>query len=124
MDGLLDHLTELEEQLFDPAVRSSRAALEALLAPDFREIGSSGRLFGFEDIISALLDEEPVMSRTLLNLRLVMLSETIALVTYGSTREAMDGDAVHSLRSSLWRLEDDGRWRMVFHQGTAVPDNC
>lgn len=120
MDGLLDHLTQLEEQLFDPAVRSSRAALEALLAPDFREIGSSGRLFGFEDIISALLTEEPVMSRTLHNLRLVILSERIALVTYGSTRKTMDGDAVHSLRSSLWRQEDDGRWRMVFHQGTAV----
>jgi len=120
MEPLLDHLTRLEETLFDPAVRLSRAALEALLAPDFQEIGSSGRLFSFEDIIMALSAEEPVMSRTLHNVRLVMLSVSIALVTYSSTRKTVDGVAINSLRSSVWRQENDGRWQMVFHQGTLV----
>ncbi|MBO9099699.1 MULTISPECIES: nuclear transport factor 2 family protein [unclassified Rhizobium] len=118
MDGLLEYLRQLEERLFDPAVRSSRATLEELLSPEFREIGSSGRMFGFDDIISALLTEEPVMSRALHNPRLVMLSEHVALVTYGSIRKTMEGHAVHSLRSSIWRQEEDGRWLMVFHQGT------
>jgi hypothetical protein len=38
------HLRGLEERLFDQMVRNSRASLEALLSPEFREIGSSGRL--------------------------------------------------------------------------------
>ena len=118
MQELLDHLRRLEEQLFDPVVRSSRQDLEKLLAPDFREIGSSGRLFDFEDIVTALSVEEPLMSRTLHNLRLVMLAASIALVTYSSTRKTADDVEINSLRSSVWRQENDGRWRMVFHQGT------
>jgi hypothetical protein len=121
MHELLDHLRRLEEKLFDPAVRSSRQALEELLAPDFQEIGSSGRLFRFEDIVMALSTEEPVMSRTLHNLRIVMLATTVALITYGSTRKTTDGVETKSLRSSVWRQENDGQWRMVFHQGTLAP---
>src|SRR6187402_2775481 len=99
MQELLDHLRRLEEQLFDPVVRSSRQELEKLLAPDFREIGSSGRLFDFEDIVTALSVEEPLMSRTLHNLRLVMLAASIALVTYSSTRKTADDVEINSLRS-------------------------
>ncbi len=123
MADLVDHLRELEERLFDPAVRASRQALEALLAPEFQEIGSSGRLFGCEEIIAALLSEEPVMSRTLHDLSLVMVEARVTLLTYRSTRTTMDGAVVSSLRSSLWRQDDDGTWRMVFHQGTLASEN-
>ena len=41
--ALVETLRSLEEELLRPEVRRSRAALEALLAPDFTEIGASGR---------------------------------------------------------------------------------
>ncbi|MGO7206536.1 DUF4440 domain-containing protein, partial [Rhizobium ruizarguesonis] len=48
MDDLAAHLKELEEKLFEPSVRASREMLTALLSRDFREIGSSGRLYTFD----------------------------------------------------------------------------
>lgn len=119
MDDLHAHLKELEERLFDPAVRGSRQALAELLCPEFREIGSSGRLFDLEDILISLpADPEDIALRTLEDFDARLLSDGIALVTYRATRTSPDKPTVRSLRSSIWRLETDGSWRMLFHQGT------
>ncbi|MGO6683984.1 DUF4440 domain-containing protein, partial [Rhizobium leguminosarum] len=31
-----------------------------------------------------------------------------------------DGSERRTLRSSIWRLEEDGHWRILFHQGTVI----
>ncbi|HEX8047259.1 DUF4440 domain-containing protein [Rhizobium sp.] len=119
MDDLRAHLKDLEERLFDPAVRGSRQALAELLCTEFREIGSSGRLFDLEDILTSLpTDPENTALRTLEDFNVSRLSDDIALVTYRATRASPDKPTVRSLRSSIWRLEADGCWRMLFHQGT------
>lgn len=43
--SLENHLRELEERLLQTDVRKSPEELDQLLADDFVEIGSSGRLF-------------------------------------------------------------------------------
>jgi hypothetical protein len=118
-DDLRAHLRSLEEKLFDHEVRNTRSSLERLLAPDFREIGSSGRLYGFEEIITALL-QEPAdgTTRTLTDFEIQPLAANVMLATYRSERTAPDAPSVRSLRSSIWRRDADGIWRMVFHQGT------
>jgi hypothetical protein len=119
MNDLHQHLRILEEQLFDPTVRASRAMLEELLSEEFREIGSSGLLYRFHDIVDRLSEGEPDgISRTLSDFELKMLADTLGLVTYRAIRRHPDGSEVCTLRSSIWRLEADGRWRMLFHQGT------
>lgn len=119
MDDLHAHLKELEERLFDPAVRGSRQALAELLCPELREIGSSGRLFDLEDILTQLpTDPQNIALRTLGDFDARLLSDGIALVTYRAARAFADKPTVRSLRSSIWRLEPDGCWRMLFHQGT------
>jgi hypothetical protein len=119
LNDLHRHLNDREEQLFDPAVRASRTALEELLSDEFREIGSSGTLYSFYDIADQLAEGEPEgITRTLTDFDLKMLSEALGLVTYRSTRRYPDGREIKTLRSSIWRLEADGRWRMLFHQGT------
>ncbi|MBB5572956.1 MULTISPECIES: DUF4440 domain-containing protein [Rhizobium] len=119
MDDLSQHLKQLEERLFDPAVRASRPALEELLSAEFREIGSSGMLYTFGDIVDRLTEGEPDgISRVLTGFELKMLSDTLALVTYRATLHYPDGRDVRTLRSSIWRLEAVERWRMLFHQGT------
>jgi hypothetical protein len=119
LKDLQAHLKDLEERLFDPAVRGSRQALAELLSTDFREIGSSGRLFDLEDILTRLpTDPENIASRTLEDFDARLLSDGIALVTYRATRDSPDKPTVRTLRSSIWRLETDGKWRMIFHQGT------
>ena len=59
--------------------------------------------------------------RTVSNLRVKQLADSVALVTYAIERGT--GDQRGSLRSSIWK-HDGGAWRMVFHQGTVVPEEA
>lgn len=52
-----------------------------------------------------------------LPMRVQRIGADVARVLYAVRREA-DGEVRRSLRSSWWRLDADGCWRMVFHQGT------
>ncbi len=119
MNDLGEHLRALEERLFEQQVRNSRPALEALLSPEFREIGASGRLYTCDTIIAALL-QEPTdgIKRRLTDFDTQLLAPGLALVTYRAVRDIPTQPSIHSLRSSVWRQEPDGHWRMVFHQGT------
>jgi len=111
------HLRALEQQLLQPSTRSSPEAVAALLADDFREFGSSGRIYTKHDTIAALAAESS-STIALEDFACQLLSPTIALVTYRSHRVAgPDMPAVSALRSSVW-VHRDERWQMLFHQGT------
>jgi RimJ/RimL family protein N-acetyltransferase len=114
---LASHLQALEEQLLDPATRASSQAVASLLTQNFREFGSSGRIFDREKILAELAHETPVRI-ALSDFHLQRLSSTAALVTYRSYRTTADRGTDSALRSSIWILEGDGKWRMQFHQGT------
>ncbi len=118
---LVETLRRLEEELLRPDVRRSRAALETRLAPDFIEIGRSGRAYDREAIIGALAAEEMGTARVWIeDFAVRLLAPGVALATYRSVRDEAAGVAspAATLRSSTWRLDRDGRWRMMFHQGT------
>lgn len=118
MNDLAAHLRSLEESLFDPAIRSSREELGKRLAHDFREIGSSGRLWSLEETLASLPLEKPEGLSEGSDYHLDLLAESLALLTYRAVYRRSDGSERRTLRSSIWRLDDDGYWRMVFHQGT------
>ncbi len=112
-----EHLRHLEERLLQPDVRKAAEEVAELLAEEFIEFGSSGRIFHREQIIEGL-QSEPTRQRSLTNFRTSTLAPDVVLATYrvirhGPTEEPPE----HSLRSSIWKLID-GRWRMLFHQGT------
>jgi hypothetical protein len=108
-------IRELEERLLDPAVRASAEEVGLLLADDFLEFGSSGRVFDKGQVIEGLA-ANPGEGVSVERFEERVLGPGVVLVTYRSVRA---GDCQHALRSSIWRLEGD-RWRMVFHQGTPV----
>lgn len=117
-DAVARLLRSLEEQLADPATRSSAARLSVLLADDFCEIGSSGVVYKSKSEIIALLSEESPAAITLSDFTCQLLAPSIALLTYRSQKEAVDGSpGVAALRSSIW-IHRDGRWQLRFHQGT------
>jgi hypothetical protein len=115
---LAAHLFQLEQQLLQPSTRRDEVALRSLLAEDFREFGSSGRIYNRQQVISALARESPHMI-ILSDPLCYQLAADIALLTYRSTCTTALKVASHALRSSLW-VYRDGRWQMIFHQGTPI----
>ena len=109
----------LETDFASADVRRSRARLEELIAPDFVEFGSSGRTYDAAAAMTAVLTDESPSIR-IEDLKVRMLSEFIALVTYQSAIDRPAGDPVIARRSSIWR-RDDGIWRIAFHQSTPIP---
>ena len=119
--GLSEHLRKLEASMAKPEIRRSPEQLSRLLADDFREFGGSGRVFNKEQIIEALQNQPPI-ELWLDEFHVGCLSADLALVTYRGHWKFPDSEKVsHSLRSSIWRKRG-GRWEVVFHQGTPVPD--
>ena len=114
-------LRSLEEQLLQPGPRKDAAVLNLLLAEDFREFGSSGRIYTKAEIIATLAEESPARLE-LIDFDCCLVAATVALVTYRSIR-TIGGAVSLSLRSSTWIFAGD-RWQMLFHQGTRIPEGA
>lgn len=111
-------LRKLEESLLDAAVRRDGDRLRQLLADDFLEFGSSGRVWTRRSIIDLLATESNFFAPAIEEFQCTFLSEHVALVTYRTVRtDSKSGEHLVSLRSSVW-TRNDGEWRMRFHQGT------
>ena len=110
---LQDHLYTFEERLLHPDRESNRSALIPLLAEDFQEFCSSGRIMNREQAVNALLNSSP-RAATISYFYVSLLAPEVALATYHATT------ALHvSHRSSLWVFRDN-RWQLFFHQGTVA----
>lgn len=120
-DDVAATLRALEELLLDPVVRRSREKLETLLGDDFVEYGASGAIYNKEQVVSALEREhhEPAVQRMARDFRISELADGVAQVTYNAVRIDEASIETRSLRSSIWKFKD-GRWQMIFHQGTPV----
>jgi hypothetical protein len=122
-DPITAELRALEERLLQPDFRQDRLAVSALLADDFLEYGSSGRIFDKQQILDLLQKEAP-RPTALIHFRARRLNPTLCLVTYQSAQPDDPSEPGTScLRSSLWALRQ-GRWQIVFHQGTRIPQQA
>lgn len=116
---LAAHLLACELALLDPAVRRSRRRVSALLARDFVEFGSSGRVWPRSEIL-ALLATEDYEPPALDDFACRRIGKDTVLVTYRTVHtKTKTGTQQAALRSSIWHKEEKG-WRMRFHQGTPV----
>lgn len=114
---IADQLRHAEEALLDPTVRSDRTRVAELLADDFVEFGSSGRMWTRYEILDHLAGETPAPIH-MMDFECALLGEDVALVTYRASRtNALTGIQISSLRSSIWTKKPGG-WRLRFHQGT------
>ncbi len=105
-------LQYLEEWLLTIDARKSRAELDKLIADDFKEFSSSGRVWSKTSILDELPLQQPIGSAVISNFEELELVDGYVLVTY-----QLDLAGTISLRSSVWRKTHDG-WRIFFHQGT------
>lgn len=119
--SVAEELLELEKKLLDPELRRSPEKLAHFVADDFIEFGSSGHAYDKKRVLFLLRKQTP--SRLQIEeFRVIEISDAAALVTYRAYSEsARTYGTRYSLRSSLW-IRRNKSWQMVFHQGTAVPE--
>ena len=112
-------LLHAETQLLDPAFRRDRERVAALLAPEFIEIGASGRLWTRDQILDVLATED-YTPPALEDFACHPIEANVVLVTYHTVRtDAASGRRETTLRSSLWiRQSESQGWTVRFHQGT------
>jgi hypothetical protein len=114
---ILEHLRAREEVLLDPMVRRDRGQVADLLADDFFEFGSSGRVWSRAATLD-LLASEDYTPPSMEDFACHLIAPDVALVTYKSVRiDSVSGMRRVVLRSSLW-IRKSERWRVRFHQGT------
>ena len=109
----------LEEQLTNPSAEVTRAMLAKLIAPEFREYGSSGRIYDAETALASFKGG----GRTVVQIegfRVERVASDVLLATYIARSASGSGWRPPTLRSSLWHRHD-GQWQVVFHQGTPMP---
>jgi hypothetical protein len=109
----VDEFLQLEMQLLQHTTRKSQSQLAKLLADDFVEFGSSGRIFTKKDIIERLPLEEEITFK-LTNFQAKYIDENVVLTTFEIEKNV---GVKYTLRSSIWK-KNKGTWQMVFHQGT------
>jgi hypothetical protein len=130
----VEHLTRTlaEQELRLLSTDSSEAIRAAILAEDFLEFGSSGRVYDKPAILALLRQRGPI-EFSIENFRAAELAPGVALATYefivrpqrrdtGNPDGGM-GAARRSWRSSIF-VERGGVWLMRFHQGTPIPDSA
>jgi hypothetical protein len=107
-----------EEELLGADARRDRARLLELLAPDFYEIGQSGRRWNREEIIAAMVSDVDSDSNIAINEReTTTLDRNTVLLSY-----LLKFDSRISRRSSVWKWDGEIVY-CVFHQGTRVTAN-
>jgi hypothetical protein len=115
MTSASEKLRALEERLARREVET-REELESLLANGFREHGASGRSYSRTETV-ALYEFGRPTEVEIYDFELESVAAELVLATY--CRQEADGRRAR--RSSLW-VKDEGDWRMLFHQGTVIPD--
>lgn len=104
-------VVERELALLEPDVRRDADRVRALLHPDFREVGASGRIWDRTSIAGVTSGTEQPIRAT--EVRTRRLGPDAVLVTYVS-----DADGRRARRSSVWVREAGGDWLLLHHQGT------
>lgn len=114
---MLDELQRLEDSYHAASAVASPEAFDRLVAPDFWEIGASGRRMSRAFARQVLAQRpgvpEPAMWQTDQH-HLQRMDDRMWLLTY---RLIQPGRITR--RMTLWRREGDA-WQVLFHQGTPV----
>ncbi|MCG9748413.1 DUF4440 domain-containing protein [Shewanella sp. Isolate8] len=110
-------IIELELALLSPEVRCDANVLDELIHADFLEVGATGISFGKPEVLARLPKEKPPVFRVS-DMQYRLLSEDLVQLNYRACfKPVNEVDKRYSLRTSLWKCSN-GRWQMIYHQGT------
>lgn len=115
--ALLDELCRREDLYHAASPTATPDAFEEVVAPEFWEIGASGRPYTRAFCLKVLSERGITPARSswqVRDARLQPLGDAHCLLVY-----TLEQPGRTTLRSTLWRHSERG-WQAVFHQGTVV----
>ncbi|WP_331272359.1 nuclear transport factor 2 family protein [Motilibacter aurantiacus] len=115
--GVLAELRDREPLFHRPELGVAEQDLERQLAPDFFEVGASGRRYGRQHVKRALLERYAAGGDDPWETSGFHCRE-LGPGTYLLTYTLRQGDRV-TRRSTVWRRAG-GSWQVLYHQGTPV----
>ncbi len=119
MKGLKEIIFRLEDKLQRPDIRKSVKELDELISDDLVEFGSSGQIYSKSDVLINL-PASAAITFTMSDFRINVLCPDVVQSLFKTEKLNQEtGKVTRSLRSSLWKNEN-GRWKMIFHQGTQL----
>lgn len=116
----LQTLMSLEPLIYAANDGHDRRHFDALLAPDFWEVGASGQRYSREFVLDTLEKRQLQPFEEAWEASEHRLQE-IAPMHYLLTYTLRQPTRV-SRRATLWRVSEQG-WQMVYHQGTVVVES-
>jgi hypothetical protein len=115
---VLEELQSREPIFHRPELGTSRDAFEAMTDANFWEVGASGRRYSREYVIDTLVERHSKPHEDVWETRgfhCLQLSSDTYLLTYTLVQDRVRV----TRRSTIWR-NDEGRWKILYHQGTVV----
>ena len=121
MELLQEHIFKLENELLKLETRQSAEKISELLSNDFIEFCSSGIIYHYNngDVFDKNVNPHEIKWE-IKEFETRQLSNDSILVTYKLLKNSeLNENIKYSLRSSIWKYLN-GKWKMIFHQGTLV----
>lgn len=119
MENIEKTLIALEAELQRPDVRKSVENLNELISDDFKEITSSGTITNKQDCF-VNLPAAPEIKFVMTDFSARELAPELVQTFFKTEKTVVDtGKVSYSARNSIWKNED-GKWKMIFHQGTPI----
>jgi hypothetical protein len=118
LNPVLDALIAREPIFHHPGFGVTRADFERMTAPEFWEVGASGRCYSRENVLDILEQRYAAPHDDVWeagDFHCLELAPKLYLLTY---RLVQDGHRV-TRRATIWRRDGDA-WTIVYHQGTIV----
>ena len=119
--GLLPILAELRrrEPIFHtPEFGTTNADFERVMAPDYWEVGASGRRYSRDFILQAFTDAPPVDAASAGWESSGHALRRLGPDTYLLTYTLCQGERL-TRRATIWQSTAEG-WRILYHQGTII----
>jgi hypothetical protein len=120
LEDILQQMRSREPIFHRSELGTTRADFERMTAPDFWEVGASGRVYSREYVLDELekRHQQPVVDDLHAeDFRCRQLAPDVYLVTYTLTQQKTR----KTRRSTIWQKTTDG-WSILFHQGTVVAE--
>jgi hypothetical protein len=114
---ILEELKSREPIFHRPEFGTTQADFENMMAPDFWEVGASGRRYSREFVLAGLQERysgDYADQWETHEFRCRELAENLYLLTYTLLQRERK-----TRRATIWQKTATG-WKIVFHQGTVV----